>query len=159
MRDLSNALLLYSLRVGLISLESVQDSSECDYSDLKRLLKKHVITLESEPDWTNDRTWYGTHGMRFNRASQSIRRLESVPKRRQRDDRPGQCVFVVPLCRLVALRATWLVSQMTRMTLTCSALPCMFHRGTTASSSRRQATEPTSPAPSTLWPRPRKPKR
>ena len=57
MPDLGNALLLYSLRVGLISLESVQDSSECDYSDLKRLLKKHVITLESEPDWTNDRTW------------------------------------------------------------------------------------------------------
>ena len=57
MRDLGNALLLYSLRVGLISLESVQDSSECEYSGLKRLLKKHVIKLESEPDWTDGRAW------------------------------------------------------------------------------------------------------
>jgi hypothetical protein len=48
----------------------------------------------------------------------------------QRDDRPGQCVFVVPLGGLVALRATWLVDQMARMTLTRSALPRMLHSRT-----------------------------
>ncbi len=48
----------------------------------------------------------------------------------QGDDRPGQCVFVVPLCGLVALRATWLVNQVARTTLTRSALSCMFHSDT-----------------------------
>ena len=41
-----------------------------------------------------------------------------------------RCVFVVPLCRLVALRATRLVNQMTRMTLTCPLLLGVFHSGT-----------------------------
>ena len=36
----------------------------------------------------------------------------------QRDDGPGQRVFVVPLCGLVALRAAWLMNQLARMTLT-----------------------------------------
>jgi hypothetical protein len=49
---------------------------------------------------------------------------------RQPDDGPGQCVFVVPLRGPVALRATWLVNQAARMTLTRSALPCMLHSGT-----------------------------
>src|SRR5277367_5285702 len=48
----------------------------------------------------------------------------------QRDDGPGQRVFVVPLCRLIALRAAWLMNQLARMSLTRSALLCMFHSGT-----------------------------
>ena len=47
----------------------------------------------------------------------------------QCDDGPGQCVFVIPLCRLVALRATRLVNQVARMSLTRPALPCMLHCG------------------------------
>jgi hypothetical protein len=35
----------------------------------------------------------------------------------QRDDGPGQCVFIVPPCRLVALRATRLVNQVAHMSL------------------------------------------
>ena len=48
----------------------------------------------------------------------------------QRDDRPGQRIFVVPLCGLVALRATRLVYQLARMTLTRPTLLCMFHSDT-----------------------------
>ena len=48
----------------------------------------------------------------------------------QCDDGPGQRIFVVPLCRLVALRAAWLVNQLARMTLTCPLLPGMFHSST-----------------------------
>src|SRR5579875_3399113 len=40
----------------------------------------------------------------------------------QRDDGPGRRVFVVPLCRLVAFGASWLVDQLAGMTLTRSAL-------------------------------------
>jgi hypothetical protein len=50
----------------------------------------------------------------------------------QRNDGPGQCVFVVPLCGLVALRATWLMEKVARATLTRSALPCMLHSGSPA---------------------------
>jgi hypothetical protein len=48
----------------------------------------------------------------------------------QRDDGPGQRIFVVPLCRLVALRAAWLMNQLARMSLTRSALLCTFYSGT-----------------------------
>jgi hypothetical protein len=48
----------------------------------------------------------------------------------QCDDGPGQRVFVVPLCWLVALRAAWLVNQLARMTLTCPLLPGVFYSGT-----------------------------
>ena len=48
----------------------------------------------------------------------------------QCDDGPGQRVFVVPLCRLIALRAAWLVNQLARMTLTCPLLSCMLHSST-----------------------------
>src|SRR5690348_7684371 len=48
----------------------------------------------------------------------------------QRDDSPGQRVFVVPLGGLVALRATRLVNQLARMTLTCPLLLGMLHSGT-----------------------------
>ena len=48
----------------------------------------------------------------------------------QRDDGPGQCIFVVTLCRLVALRATWLIDQLARMSLTHSMLTGMAHRTT-----------------------------
>jgi hypothetical protein len=41
----------------------------------------------------------------------------------QFDDGPGQRVFLVSLCRLIALRAAWLVNQLARMTLTCPLLP------------------------------------
>jgi hypothetical protein len=36
----------------------------------------------------------------------------------QRDDGAGQCIFVVTLCRLVALRAPWLIYQLARSPLT-----------------------------------------
>ncbi len=45
----------------------------------------------------------------------------------QRDDGPGQRVFVVPLRGLVALRAAWLINQLARMTLTRPLLFCIFH--------------------------------
>ena len=45
----------------------------------------------------------------------------------QRNDGPGQRVFVVPLRGLVALRAAWLIHQLARMTLTRPLLFCMFH--------------------------------
>jgi len=45
----------------------------------------------------------------------------------QRDDSPGQRVFIVPLCRLVALRAAWLMNQLARMALTYAALLRMLH--------------------------------
>lgn len=48
----------------------------------------------------------------------------------QRDDRPGQRVFVVTLCGLIALRAARLVYQLARMTLTCPTLLCMLHSDT-----------------------------
>jgi len=48
----------------------------------------------------------------------------------QCDDGPGQCVFIVPLYRLVALRAARLVNQLARMTLTCPLLRGMFYSGT-----------------------------
>jgi hypothetical protein len=48
----------------------------------------------------------------------------------QRNDGPGQRVFVVPLCGLIALRAAWLINQLARMALTRSALLCMLHSGT-----------------------------
>ena len=49
----------------------------------------------------------------------------------KRYDRPGQCVFVVALGRLIALRAAWLTDQPARMTLTRSELLRMLHRATT----------------------------
>jgi hypothetical protein len=48
----------------------------------------------------------------------------------QCNDGPGQCVFVVPLCGLVALRAAWLINQLARMALTRSAPLCMLYIGT-----------------------------
>jgi len=48
----------------------------------------------------------------------------------QRDDSPGQRVFVVPLCGLVALRAAWLMNQLARMTLTRPTLLCMLQSDT-----------------------------
>jgi len=42
------------------------------------------------------------------------------------DDSQGQCVFVVPLCRLVKLRSAWLMDQFARMTLVIG----MLHGGT-----------------------------
>src|SRR5271169_6038951 len=48
----------------------------------------------------------------------------------QRDDGPGQCIFVVTLCRLVALRAAWLLHQLARMSLAHSTLTGMAHRTT-----------------------------
>jgi hypothetical protein len=50
----------------------------------------------------------------------------------QRNDSPGQCVFVVPLCGLVALRAAWLMNQLAHMSVTRSALLSMRHSGTPA---------------------------
>jgi hypothetical protein len=53
----------------------------------------------------------------------------SIPAIRagQRDDGPGQRVFVVPLCGPIALRATWLMNQLARMSLTCPMLFGMLH--------------------------------
>lgn len=48
----------------------------------------------------------------------------------QRNDGPGQRVFIVPLCRVVAMRAAWLMDQLARMALTHTALLCSFHSGT-----------------------------
>jgi hypothetical protein len=48
----------------------------------------------------------------------------------QCDDGPGQRVLVVPLPRLVALRAAWLVIQLARMTLARPPLYGMLHSGT-----------------------------
>jgi hypothetical protein len=48
----------------------------------------------------------------------------------QDDDGPGQRVFIVPLCRLVALRAARLMNQLARMALTHTALLRMLHSGT-----------------------------
>jgi len=49
----------------------------------------------------------------------------------QSDDGPGQGIFVVTLCRLVALRAPWLIHQLARSPLTeAMLLPRMAHRTT-----------------------------
>jgi len=48
----------------------------------------------------------------------------------QCDDGPGQRVLVVPLRRLIALRAAWLVNQLARMTLARPAFHGMRHSGT-----------------------------
>jgi hypothetical protein len=49
----------------------------------------------------------------------------------QRDDGPGQGIFVVTLCRLVALRTPWLIHQLARSPLTDAMLfPRMAHRTT-----------------------------
>src|SRR5579875_1631226 len=48
----------------------------------------------------------------------------------QCNDGPGQRVLVIPLRRLVALRAAWLVNQLARMTLARPALHGMRHSGT-----------------------------
>ena len=57
MRDLGTTLLLYSLRVGLVSLEPVPNSGECDYSDLKKLLKQHIVKLQNESSLSDDKGW------------------------------------------------------------------------------------------------------
>jgi hypothetical protein len=46
------------------------------------------------------------------------------------DDGLGQFVFILLLCGLITLRATWQVNQVAPMTLTLSALPCMLQSGT-----------------------------
>jgi hypothetical protein len=49
----------------------------------------------------------------------------------QRDDSSGQCIFIFNLCRLVALRAPWLIHQLARSPLTdAMGLPRMAHRTT-----------------------------
>jgi hypothetical protein len=48
----------------------------------------------------------------------------------QRNDGPGQRVFVVSLRGLIALRAAWLMNQLARMTLTRPMLFCMLYSGT-----------------------------
>jgi hypothetical protein len=49
----------------------------------------------------------------------------------QRDNGPGQCIFIVTLCRLVALCAAWLIHQLARSPLTdAMLLPRMAHRAT-----------------------------
>jgi len=49
----------------------------------------------------------------------------------QLDNGPGQCIFIVTLCRLVALRAAWLIHQLARSPLTNAMLfPRMAHRTT-----------------------------
>ncbi len=45
-------------------------------------------------------------------------------------DGPGQRILVVPLRRLIALRAAWLVNQLARMTLARPAFHGMRHSGT-----------------------------
>jgi hypothetical protein len=57
MPDLGSTLLLYSLRVSLVSLEPVPNSGGRDYSDLKNLLRRHVLKLENELSWSNDEGW------------------------------------------------------------------------------------------------------
>jgi hypothetical protein len=49
----------------------------------------------------------------------------------QLDNGPGQCIFIVTLCRLVALRAPWLIHQLARSPLTDAMLFLrMAHRTT-----------------------------
>src|SRR5271170_1254580 len=49
----------------------------------------------------------------------------------QLDNGPGQCIFVLTLCRLVALRAAWLIHQLARSPLTHATLSTrMAHRTT-----------------------------
>jgi hypothetical protein len=49
----------------------------------------------------------------------------------QHDNGPGQCIFIITLCRLVALRALWLIHQLARSPLTDAMLfPRMAHRTT-----------------------------
>jgi len=60
MRDLGNILLLYSLRIGLVSLEPIANSAECDYSDLRSLLEKYVVQFQNESQWSNDESQAGT---------------------------------------------------------------------------------------------------
>ena len=47
----------------------------------------------------------------------------------QCNDGPGQRVLVIPLRRLVALHAAWLMNQLARMTLARPALHGMRHSG------------------------------
>src|ERR1700749_5099486 len=55
MRDLNNTLLLYSLRVAFTPLEQVRDN---DFSDLKAILRKHVLRLEkNQRHWSNNGVW------------------------------------------------------------------------------------------------------
>jgi len=67
MRDLGTILLQYSLRVGLVSLEPIENSAECDYSDLKSLLERYVVRLQNESHWSEDEGQAGTDeaGMRM----------------------------------------------------------------------------------------------
>ena len=46
------------------------------------------------------------------------------------DHCPGECILVFALCRLVALRAAWLIHQPARMSLTHPMLTRMAHRTT-----------------------------
>jgi hypothetical protein len=49
----------------------------------------------------------------------------------QLNNGPGQCIFVLTLCRLVALRAAWLIHQLARSPLTHAMLSTrMAHRTT-----------------------------
>jgi hypothetical protein len=54
MRDLGSTFLLYSLRVGLVSLEPIPNTAACDYSDLKSLLGKYVAQLQSDLNRSNN---------------------------------------------------------------------------------------------------------
>ena len=54
MGDLGSTLLLYSLRVGLVSLEPIPNTAACDFSDLKTLLERSVAQLENDPDLSNN---------------------------------------------------------------------------------------------------------
>jgi hypothetical protein len=52
----------------------------------------------------------------------------------QQDGGLGESIFIFPLCRLIALRAAWLVYQLARSPLAHALLLSMIHR--TASSLR-----------------------
>jgi hypothetical protein len=46
----------------------------------------------------------------------------------QQDDGLGESIFVFPLCRLIALRAAWLLDQLARTALAHALLLRMIHR-------------------------------
>jgi hypothetical protein len=48
----------------------------------------------------------------------------------QQNDSLGESIFVFTLCRLVALRATWLIHQAARPSLTHALLAGMVYRTT-----------------------------
>ena len=50
MRNLGTVLLLYSLRIGLVSLEPIENSAACD--DINSVLEKYVVQLQNESHWS-----------------------------------------------------------------------------------------------------------